>query len=166
MSDVFIEQLLKRKDLPIVIARKLFIILGAISLSGLVLILIPELGIFIVVGIFFGAKKLYGNQNLEFEYIFTSGELDIDKIINQKKRKRVISLEVRSIEIMAKYNNSEYQKTFNLTTKTLNCSSGEITDDTYVIVYAKNNEMLKILIEPNEQMVKNIKIYAADKVAL
>ena len=51
------------------------------------------LGILAIYFSFRLAKKL----EIEYEYTFTNGELDIDKIIAQRKRKRLISFNVNQI---------------------------------------------------------------------
>ena len=46
----------------------------------------------------------FPGTDLEFEYLFVNGELDIDKIMAKSKRKRVKSLNITECDIMAPLN--------------------------------------------------------------
>ena len=68
-----------------------------------------------VIGVFYYAYKLIKNSSIEYEYILTNNELDIDKIIAKSARKRMLTVNFREIEICAnildeskrnEYNNS------------------------------------------------------------
>lgn len=50
-----------------------------------------------------GGVWLLGNFNIEYEYILTNNDLDIDKVIGKRKRKRMISLDVSTAEAFAPY---------------------------------------------------------------
>ena len=47
---------------------------------------------------------IFPGTDLEFEYLFVNGELDIDKIMAKSKRKRVKSLNITECDIMAPLN--------------------------------------------------------------
>ena len=47
--------------------------------------------------------------NVEYEYCFTNGALDVDKIIAARKRKRLTELNARDIEIMATIKNPAFK---------------------------------------------------------
>lgn len=47
-------------------------------------------------------------RKIEYEYAFTNGELDIDKIIAQRKRKRVFSASCRDFEAFGKLDSEKY----------------------------------------------------------
>ena len=58
----------------------------------------------LVFGILFGAYKLSGNFNIEYEYIITNGTMDVDKIINKSSRKRITSVELSGVSRLEKFN--------------------------------------------------------------
>lgn len=62
--------------------------------------------VFIAIGIgaFFGANYLCGQLNVEYEYIFTNGDIDIDRIVNKSKRQRMASFNCSTIDKIEKYN--------------------------------------------------------------
>lgn len=63
--------------------------------------------------------------SVEFEYLYVNGELDIDRIYSQSRRKRAASYELSNMEILAPYQSHQldsYKK--NQSIKRYNYSSG------------------------------------------
>ncbi len=73
----------------------------AIIVLLLILILIPA-GVVIAIifsgAILYGGYYLTGEFNVEYEYCYSSGELSVDKVINQRRRKPMCSHNLRSAE--------------------------------------------------------------------
>jgi len=157
MGDVFKEQIVKRKDPPtnflkraglIVAVIAIFFILGYTPLGGLAA---P-----ITLGAAFGAFYLMGFLRVEYEYVFTNGELDIDIIYNRSRRKRLFTASVKSFEIMAHVEDAVHAGSFNSAVETRDYSSGEVGPDTYAFLVSVNGKQTKIIIEPNERMMQAI----------
>ena len=55
------------------------------------------------------ANKFIRLQNIEYEYIVTNGELDVDKIMGRSKRKRLVTADARNFEVFAPME-PEYEK--------------------------------------------------------
>lgn len=155
MGDVFKEQLVKKevdfKGLLIksgIIAGAILVILILYMFSNITIInlLLP----FLIMGVIAGAYYLFTMQNVEYEYIYTNGDLDIDCIINKSRRKRVFSTNINAIEIMAHIEDKKYENEFRNLEKTLDFSSSKITHNTYIAKLSYNNKMIKLIIEPNE----------------
>lgn len=86
-------------------AKKIGIILLALILSAaamIFLISIFPLNIFAVAGIFYGCFYLLGDFSVEYEYIITNDEMDVDKITGKRKRKRLITAPIRKFENFGK----------------------------------------------------------------
>ena len=100
--DVFVEQIVKKRFGP-----KDYAIVVLAVLAGLVVIalsfLIPAVGLLILVLAAVGAYYLITSRNLEFEYSITNGDITIDKIVNRRKRKRVINTDAQYIEDIGRY---------------------------------------------------------------
>ena len=60
----------------------------------------------VLVGAGFGylTYRLSLEWDLEYEYIFVKGELDIDKIMGKSRRKRCVVVDLESTEIVAPLN--------------------------------------------------------------
>ena len=58
----------------------------------------------VIFGVLFGAYKLSGTFNIEYEYIITNGTMDVDKIINKNSRKRMTTFELSGVSRLEKFN--------------------------------------------------------------
>ena len=124
MSDLYTEVLVKKqqtgKDKVIKGVLIFFTVLFAaagIMMNPLILLLALVLGIVDYIFI----PKL----SVEFEYLYVNGELDIDRIYSQSRRKRAASYELSNMEILAPYQSHQldsYKK--NQSIKRYNYSSG------------------------------------------
>ena len=124
MSDLYTEVLVKKqqtgKDKAIKGVLIFFTVLFAaagIMMNPLILLLALVLGIVDYIFI----PKL----SVEFEYLYVNGELDIDRIYSQSRRKRAASYELSNMEILAPYQSHQldsYKK--NQSIKRYNYSSG------------------------------------------
>lgn len=106
--DVFVEQIIKKR-----FSWKDYLIFFGVLILGLLLILasailVPSFLLFVAAGACFGGYWLVSSRNLEFEYSCTNGDLTIDKIINRRKRKRVISLDLKNVEEIGKYDAAKH----------------------------------------------------------
>lgn len=158
MGDIFKEQLVKREPTSkttlikagiIGAAVLLIIILGAFTRIPLVSTFLPIIFVLVIGGAYF----LFTMQNIEYEYIYTNGELDIDRITNKSRRKRVFSSDIREIEVMAHIEDKNFESEFKNLEQTLDFSSGKIKPNTYVARLSYNNKMVKLIIEPNETII-------------
>ncbi|MCT4686441.1 DUF6106 family protein [Vallitalea sp.] len=166
MGDIFNEQLVKKSNSLKDNLMRVAIIIGAIVLI-MVCSIIPILVGFLIpiaMVLIFGAIFLMRRLNVEFEYIFTSGDLDIDKIFNKNKRKKFISIDVRKIEIMAPVNSKDYASQLSNYEKVIDCSSGTNSNNTYAAMIVRNGKREKLILEPNEKMLKAIKKYIPRKI--
>jgi len=155
MGDVFKEQIVKRKpsakDVAIRVCLCILVVLiffAAIAMGA------AQFSIIIVAAAGFGASYLMSFLNVEYEYVFTNGELDIDIIYNRARRKRVFSSHVNEIEIMAHIEDKNHS--FENYEQIKDFSSGEIKPDTYVFLTNYQNKRTKVIFEPNEKMMKAI----------
>ncbi|MBQ3942745.1 MAG: hypothetical protein II669_00320, partial [Elusimicrobia bacterium] len=94
--DTFFEQIVPVKKT----ANQIFAVIGIWLLAVLISILavfllgldiLATITLFIIFGAFYGAYKLSGRFNLEYEYILTNGTFDVDKIMSKSSRKRLLT---------------------------------------------------------------------------
>ncbi len=162
MNDIFIEQLVVRKNDQKTKIRKILYVVLALLLSFLAVRFIFSLSIILVSVIWFGVYYLFSRENVEFEYSFTSGELDVDKIINRKSRKHMITVDVREMIIMASKTRVNEFKELAKYDKYVDYSSGG--DNTYIALFRMDKQIVKMEFEPNEQVLKSIRMYIPNKV--
>ena len=156
MGDIFKEQLVTKKRTPKDGMITVLIILAAILVISLAFLFIPQVFLLAVIIAGYGAYWLIQRQNIEYEYIYTNGDLDIDKIINKSKRKRVLSVSVKDFDVMAHVEDKNHAHEMTGFEKNLDFSSGEIKSNTYAAVFNHNNQKVKMIFEPNEEILKGI----------
>lgn len=105
--DTFVEQIVAKKKGGREYGIIILVILAALILTAALLLFVPFL-LILVIGIGYGAWWLITSQNIEYEYSVTNGDIDIDQIIAQRKRKRIVSVSGVKIEMMAPYNQAEF----------------------------------------------------------
>ena len=99
MSDYYTEQLIKKQTtMKDVFLKALLVSLSIVSV--LIVFLFP-LGIIIPVAVIAATVILIRRLDVEYEYLYVNGDLDIDKIMHKAKRKRVFSMNVNDLEVLA-----------------------------------------------------------------
>ena len=157
--DIFNEWIVKRKRTSVDYALIAAMILGgfiliigltmfAASLGSFLLLAIVGVGYLVFIGI--------QSTNVEYEYSVTNGELDIDKIIARRRRKRVTSVHARAFEYFAPIT-TEHQSAYNSEgiTKKVDAFSTLQSDNVYFAIYHKNNDKIRITFEPTEKMIQD-----------
>ncbi len=159
MNDVFNEQLVARRPNQKDLLQKIGIgaacavlIFLATIVPALMSFVVPIIAV-VIVGVVF----LFRRYNIEYEYVFTNGDLDIDKIINKSKRKNAISVSVRSFVTMVPVANKDYEREVSNFTKLYDFSSGTVKENTYAVIFDRDKEHVKMIFEPDEQMFKAIR---------
>ena len=91
--DHYNEQLVKKETEASDIAKKILIIAGTLLITGLCVYSVFVFGflplIVLVFGVFYLSWYLMTSTSVEYEYIVTNNDMDIDKIVGQRKRKRL-----------------------------------------------------------------------------
>ena len=166
MSDLYYELLVKKestaKDAVIrygLIVLTAVMVLGGLLISPILLIAAIALG----VACYFVIPK----TDLEFEYLFVNGELDVDMVMSKSKRKKANSISMEQTDIVAplKSHRMDYYNG-NQKMKTLDYSSGNPEHKHYAMITRLNNESCRVIIEPDDRMIQAIKNSAPGKVFL
>lgn len=168
--DVFLEKIVsKRKDI------KDNAITAAVILAVIVLFFVlmnlmatyKEIGSFmllIIAGLIYLAFRLITSRNVEFEYIVTNGDLDIDKIISKRKRKRLFSANCKDFDIVARVNGESFSRAAQSIKNRIDASSSPDSPDAYFITLSYKGEKTLVIFEPDERMLNNFKIFIPRKV--
>lgn len=163
-GDVFSEFLVKKKNTGKNYAIIVLCCFAALVLTVGFFLIMPTLMIIAIaawVGVYFVVRI----QKVEYEYIFTSGDLDIDQLTGDFRRKRKVSIKSDTVEVIAPeksdaaaaYSNGAY-KNYDFTSRDLNSKYR------YIIVGKSKGEMVRVLFEPNERMLDNMWKYFPSKV--
>lgn len=161
MNETYVEWLVKRKTPAYMSLLKFLTIILAVCFILLGLFFIPAMIIGIVLGV--AAYFVNLNADLEYEYLYVDKELTVDKVMAKSKRKRVAVFDIGKMEILAPIKSWHLDNYKNRQDKTVDYSSGEEKqpDHRYVFYY---DGQKKVIIEPNEELIKAITTVAPRKV--
>ncbi|WP_028518927.1 hypothetical protein [Ruminococcus flavefaciens] len=160
--DNFAEQLIKKNETNSDKTRRvMLIVVGALFTLSLLLLavfqlrdpLISLLGFALAAAAGYGTYHFVQNTYVEYEYSFTNGELDVDKIIAKKKRHSMLSTNVRQFTAFGKYSDDlEESDDMTIIFATDNIASHEYYADF-------NDESVgsaRLVFAPDERMLENI----------
>ncbi|MBQ7717786.1 MAG: hypothetical protein IJT38_00585 [Clostridia bacterium] len=162
MFEDFCEFMVKRKKDAKDIIKIVLLILGGFLLTYLILTygymlirtyapVLISLIIPLIALVWYGVFKLAKKGNIEFEYALTSGDLDIDKIENKMRRRRLMSVHSRNIKLMAPVSDTEYNDNVK-SLKTIDATSNSGDENVYFAVFDKDGQRQCLLFEPNQKI--------------
>ena len=155
--DTFVEQIVVKKKGMKEIAVIVGVLLLALILVLLSYVFLGMLFALVAVGVGYGAWWLITSQNVEFEYSVTNGDIDIDQIIAQRKRKRIVSVTGAKIESFAPYNPAEYAaRPFD---RTVMAAPSPDAPDTWCFTYhSKKNGHTLVIFQPEKRVIDALKV--------
>ena len=166
MSDLYTELLVKKQKT----AKDSLIKIGLITLTVLAVIaglIIHPYALVLAVGLFVADYFIIPKTDLEYEYLFVNGDMDVDVIMSRQKRKKAISFRIQDADIVApvKSHRMDYYNN-NTKMKVMDYSSGNPEHKIFAVVTRVKNEPARILIEPDEKLAQQMKNSAPGKVFL
>ena len=152
MDEVFVEQILKRRiSISGLLLRVLSILI--VLLCVLSMMWLGMLGFTLTVLLAYAAYMLWGYTSIEYEYSFLNGELSVDKIMGQRKRKSVAAYDIKEAEIIAPVMSEQIiRASMNAVVK--DYSSGSNHGMVYAMIINNANGRTKVLFEPNEKVIE------------
>lgn len=159
--DSFKEQIVKKENTGRDTMIRVMIVAGSILLVSLIAALSLFFGGLLPIAIILGAGIIYGgyyliqNLSLEYEYILTNGELDVDKIMAARSRKRLITIKIGDATDIGEYREgSKGDKT----TVIASAMNSDMTD-WYLDVKHPDHGDTRLIFTPNDEMLKVIKTH-------
>lgn len=163
--DAFMEKIVKRKSGPADAAITVGLYVAAFLLMIVAIrFLDPSFGLIIGFGAFYGAWWVSGMRRLEFEYALTNGDFDIDKIIAQRKRKRIFSQNCKEFEVVARVDSTQYTPQVKAMESTIEACSSRMAKDLWFIVTRYNGKGTVIYVELTDGMVEAMATFIPRKV--
>lgn len=160
MGDFYTEQLLKKKTVMTDVLIKIGMI-AATVLSFFSIFIIPFA---ILIPVIFIAADVYVFRmlDLEYEYLYFNGDLDIDKIMSKSSRKRVFEVNMKDVEIVAPVGSDALRPFDNIRAK--DYSSREAGRKLYKMVILTGGKKSAIIFEPNEAVLQGMQMISPRKV--
>ncbi len=171
--DTFVEIMVKKKKTM----KDFLLMMGCSLLSGILFfimffIVMPAFSAFAsiiflaIAGIVYGAYKLIKSFNVEFEYVLTNDEIDVDKIIDRKRRKRLTVVKLRTLDgfglcrdsrVLRGYmNDSNIKKVYACTDKD--------DEGVYYALYPEKEGKTLLLFNPNDKILDAVKKFNPFKI--
>lgn len=155
LQDIFIEQTVKKEDKPIL--RTLYFVCVGLTGSNVLAGILIFPGMFVPALLFGGlAYYIFSNMDVEFDYAYTNGVLEVAKVRAQQKRKSLCEISAEDIIVMAKTGTDPVVPYRGGGRKAYDCTSHKNTDY-YVLVFKKSGREAKLLFEPNSEILDSLK---------
>ena len=162
-DDTYVECLVSRK--PSIIMRFLYFLLLMLTVFFFLIGLTPHYVVLMAAAAGTGVLCYLAKMRtvVEFEYLYCDKEISIDKILNKCKRKKVGTFEIDKMEIFAPVNSYHLDEYRKRTVKEYDYSTAAASqpEKRYAMYY---NGDSKIILEPNEELIKAIRNVAPRKV--
>ncbi|AFK85274.1 MULTISPECIES: DUF6106 family protein [Thermoanaerobacterium] len=155
--DIFIEKLVKKQRTSKDTLKALGLILASLVIVFFIIPLIPFVKgflIFFIVAIPFFAYYVIKSQNIEYEYAYTNGELDVDRIVAESRRKRLLSVDCKDFEIVAKVSSDKYSDEYRKIPNKVEAVSSMASPDVYFAVFENGGKRTILYFEPNDKMIE------------
>lgn len=104
---------------------------------------------------FFFIGRFVSNSNLEYDYLLNNGMFRIVKVINRKKRKKMLELDISAVENIGKLESDNYDRYAQSkdVKKLYAICNYENEENIVYMYYSKEGTRYLLHIEPNEEMM-------------
>lgn len=159
--DLFCEYIVKRKKT----ANDYMLIVGAYILAlilSFVFVVFSQFlmgfWLLLIVGAWFGAYVVMKMKDIEYEYTLANSDMDIDMIYAKRRRKNVIMLDFKHIEVCAKINDERFSNQYKnpKVDKIIDCT-GNNDNDIYFVDFVGQKGSFRVLFQPSDRMKENLK---------
>lgn len=121
--------------------------------------IVMTVGLLLIALMWYGYYLIFSMQNIEYEYILTNSEMDIDKVMSKKGRKHLVSLDFKEISVCANVedagHNSEYKNV--KPDKVIDASGNKEHGNIYFVDFAKEGVRTRVIFQPTMKMISAAK---------
>lgn len=156
MAEVFVEQIVKRRTGVSNTILRILAVFVAVICAVTLIPMLGMIGFSITILVIYGVYMVFSYTSVEYEYSFLNGDLTVDRILGQRKRKTVAEFSINQAEIVAPaYSEEMNEKKKNI--RTIDFSSGYKSDKQYSMIINGEQGRAHILFEPDESVIMAIK---------
>ena len=165
-DDIFVEEMVVRRKSAWNLLLSAGIVVLALALVIAVWLFIPFIGSALMVIVLFAAYLGIKFQYVEYEYSFTNGDLDIDKIMAKRKRKRMVEINHQKIKVMAPYTTEFEPETKGYSvSEVVDASSSKNAAGRWFFIYEKRDGTYAfVVIQPSKRMREAMKKYLRSRI--
>lgn len=165
-NDTFVEELVVRRNSVLNLLAMMGMVLAALLLAGVSFIflsgLFPAILAILVCGVYLGIKF----QGVEYEYSFTNGDFDVDKIMAKRKRKSLVEINQKQIKVMAPYT-AEYEsetKEYNVSS-VIDASAHKNAANRWFMIYEdKDGKYVFLVFQPSKRFREAMQKYMRSRI--
>ncbi len=162
--DIFVEEMVQKKKSVIDLLLILFMSFSAVLITFVILTVVLPKAIsyapvlfLLIAAIFYLAYLTASSTNVEFEYSLVNNEIDIDKITNKKKRKRLTTVKLRNLESFGRLSDGDFLRySKDPIVKKVFASVSRKDEDNFFLVYTENTIKKLVVFTPSEKIVEII----------
>ena len=163
ITDTYAEYLVKHRNGAKEMLIQVLIVLVASLVSGFGVTFLSAyiggLSAILVVLVIYAAYYLVTSFYLEYECIFTNGDLDVDKIVCKRKRERLVTVKCEDLELFKAYRPEEHvgkdYQTRIIAVEDLNKS-----DNYCIVARVAGKGKTLVVFTPNDKIIEAIKKFA------
>lgn len=162
MNEFYVEHLIKKnrtwKDWVIGIALLTVTTFSFLLVNiHILLSIIPLTFIVLTIIVFF-------NLNVEYEYFYMNGNLEIDRIASKRRRRRIFEMKIYDLDVIAPEGAHEIQPYRSV--KKVDYSSRDKSQKRYEMIVTQGKRKRKLVLEPSELIVESMKKIEPRKVII
>lgn len=166
MGEVYHEHLIKKKmTVTDILVRAFFVCLCLLPVPFLLVSNVMVYALLLIIAFVYLAIFMFRQTDVEYEYLYLSGECQFDKICGKNKRKGCGKLEMEKVEIIAPEDSEKLAEFEKQVYKLRDFSSHDTTvENRYVAFERKDSNLIKVIFEPSEAIINEMKMTAPRKV--
>ncbi len=148
----------KQKDSKTVMARVGIIFLATVLFLGIFFLMfkIPQIAVFAVVMAIYVCILLWNLTLIEYEYVIASGEMSVDKIVAERRRRRITEFKIPTAEFIAPYSEVKLSEG----TKVFMAVSSPTAEDAYCVTFIdESGEKTALVFNATDKALDMLKYY-------
>ncbi len=165
-DDIFVEEMVVHQRGLASFLLSALIVVAAIVISLFLWLVVPFINTVLIIIVIFAAYIAIRFQYTEFEYSFTNGDLDVDKIMAKRKRKRILEINQKQIRVMAPYT-AEYESetTEYQVNQVLNIASSKRAAGRWFFIYErKEGGYGFVVLQPSKKLREAMQRYLRSRI--
>ncbi|MBQ1598995.1 MAG: hypothetical protein IIT72_01060 [Lachnospiraceae bacterium] len=161
LQDLHVENFVSRK--PSTVSKVLKIVMIVLAVITFVLgLVVPYL---LIMPLLFAALAWYYQMNsqIDFDYSYTNGVIEIAKVMNKSRRKQMLSVEMKDVVVVAVSKSDPVRAYVGRRMKTYDCTAHEEGVKYYCMIFKNpdhSNQEEKLLFQPDEEFLDAMRTVA------
>jgi len=163
MADMYQEILIKRITPPADKLKKVALITLTAVAAALAVLTFNLIFLLAAIALGVACYFLLPGLDLEYEYLYVNGDIDIDKILSRQKRKKAESFDKESLELIAPTGHDAL-KEYEGKGKVKDYTSLDPNVKSYTAVYTQDSQIRIVRLELPDAVVQDMRRFAPRKV--